>query len=149
VDGLELSDDLSRVYWAVLAEVIERAPLGTRDPSQLERAFRGSYHCCFAYHEGKLIGAARAISDGVSHSALYDVVVLPEYQGQGVGSRIVQFLLERLPDKNVMLVSVPDKAGFYERLGFRRLRTAYARLASPDAWQALGYFDGEPVSRRR
>ncbi|MDL1893438.1 GNAT family N-acetyltransferase, partial [Sphingobacteriales bacterium CHB3] len=66
--------------------MIERAPLGKRDPDFVEKTYRGSYVYCFVEDNGKLIGAGRAISDGVSNSAIYDVVVLPEYQGKGIGT---------------------------------------------------------------
>ena len=139
---LEVSTDVSRVDWNELALVIERAPLGKRDPGRTERSFRGSYLCCFVYDNEaspKLVGAGRALSDGETHSAIYDLVVLPEYQGRGIGKLILEFLLERLPKLNVMLVSVPSKLPFYEKHGFRRLTTGCVRLESETLWQERGY----------
>ena len=52
---------------------------GCRPPVRLEQAIRGSAIRCFVYLESRLIGAGRALSDGTVHAAVYDVVVLPEF----------------------------------------------------------------------
>jgi ribosomal protein S18 acetylase RimI-like enzyme len=148
--ALDISTDVDRVDWYELVDVIERAPLGKREAAVIERAFRGSYLCCFVYDTAagsKLVGAGRAISDGATHSAIFDLVVLPEYQGQGLGKLILEFLLERLPEHNVMLVSVPAKIPFYEKHGFQRLRTGMARVAYAAAWEERGHLAprGEPL----
>jgi hypothetical protein len=44
----------------------------------------------------------------------------------------------------VMLVSVHGREGFYQKLGFRRLRTAYMLQDNFEAWSSMGYFD-EPT----
>ena len=117
--------------WQAVALVMAAVGFERREPALLARLFAGSYAVGFAYDGDRLVGAARAISDGVRSSAVYDVVVLPEYQGQGVGRRIMEDLLARLPGRSVMLVSVPAQCAFYEKLGFRRLRTAMAKHKDP------------------
>jgi GNAT superfamily N-acetyltransferase len=141
LDNLVISSDCTGVDWYELRELIRRAPLGERDVETLKRAFTGSYLCAFAYAEGRLVGAARAISDGVTSSAIYDMVVDLDWQGKGVGKRIMLFLLERLPKSSVMLVSVPRHQEFYRRLGFKKLTTAYMRKESFDSWVQGGYFE--------
>lgn len=138
---LRYHSECSTVNWEELADVIERAPLGHRDPRTVEQAFRGSYVCCFAEEKGKLVGAGRAISDGTSNSAIFDVVVLPEYQGKGIGTAIMQYLLDRLPPRSVLLVSVPRHQEFYRRLGFRKLTTAYLRHEEIARWIRDGYVE--------
>jgi ribosomal protein S18 acetylase RimI-like enzyme len=135
--------DCTRVQWHVLANIIEQAGLGTRTPALVERAFRGSYTCCFAEEDGTLVGAGRAISDGVSNSAIFDVVVLPAKQGKGIGKAIMHSLLERLPQRSVLLVSVPSQRKFYEKLGFHKLKTAYLRHEDIERWVRDGYIDEE------
>lgn len=136
--------ELSRIHWYELATVIERAPLGKRDPDFVEKTYRGSYVYCFVEDNGKLIGAGRAISDGVSNSAIYDVVVLPEYQGKGIGKSIVQYLLDRLPRRSVLLVSAPKQEDFYRKLGFHKLKTAYLRHEEIERWISEGYIEEKP-----
>ncbi len=139
--SLTYHSDQSLIDWTELASVIERAPLGTRDPSIVQQSFTGSYARCFVEDNGQLVGAGRAISDGATNSAIFDVVVLPEYQGRGIGKAIMHYLLERLPERSVLLVSVPRQEPFYRKLGFHKLRTAYLRHKDIDRWVQDGYIE--------
>jgi aralkylamine N-acetyltransferase len=138
---LQLTSELNTVDWATLVGVFERAPLGTRDPTVLEQLFRNSQAQCFAYLDSQLIGAGRAISDRVSWTVIFDVVVEPEYQGKGCGRAIVESLVQQAGASNVLLHSVPGKEEFYGAMGFRRLRTAMGRFPNNERAAELGYLD--------
>src|SRR5262245_50620621 len=71
--------------------------LGGRVGEKIRRAFVNSSLVCFAYDDSRLIGASRAITDGEYHGLIYDVAVLPEYQGHGIGRRMVEELIARVP----------------------------------------------------
>ncbi|PCI27853.1 MAG: GNAT family N-acetyltransferase [SAR324 cluster bacterium] len=135
----QIVSDLKQINWVEACAVIERAPLGTRLPEQLKQAFFNSYAGCMIYHEGALIGMGRGISDGVRCSGIFDVVVLPEYQGKGVGKLIMQYLLSELPKGAVTLYAVPGKEVFYEKLGFRKLLTAMGILQGNYGIPGHGY----------
>lgn len=141
--AIRLTEDTVGVDWLAFCALFQRAGLGERKPAVAQAVFAGSYACCFAWDGELLIGAARAISDGVNSSVIYDVVVEPAYQGQGVGKALMRNLLGRLPKRSVMLVSVHGKEGFYRKLGFRKLRTAYMLQDDFSAWSNMGYFDEE------
>ena len=141
LSNLVISSDCAGVDWQALTDLIRRAPLGDRPVALTERVFTGSYLCVFAYSDGRLVGAARAISDGVTSSAIYDVVVDPDYQGRGIGKQVMLFMLERLPKTSVMLVSVARHQAFYRRLGFKKLTTAYMLKESFESWLRDGYFE--------
>lgn len=136
-----LSDDATSVDWERLAMVFECAPLGRRDPVVLRRVFENSGVCCFAWADGKIIGAGRAITDRVRYAVIFDMVVLPEYQGRGIGTRIMDFLIDRTEAPNVLLHAVPGKEAFYRRFGFRKMTTAMARFENPEAQQRWGYIE--------
>lgn len=140
-DQLIINSDCNAIDWQELRELIRRAPLGEREVELTKQVFTGSYLCAFAYLDGRLVGAARAISDGVVSSAIYDVVVDPDYQGRGIGTRVMQFMLDGLPKSSVMLVSVARYQPFYKQLGFKKLTTAYMRKESFEAWLRDGYFE--------
>jgi len=128
---IRLSEAIDAISWEELARVFELAPLGsTRDPKKLETAFRNSLLRVFAFHGSTLVGAGRALSDGVWRAAIYDVAVLPEYQGQGIGSSIIQYLIEAANVDVVMLYAAPGKEAFYEKFGFRKMTTAMAIMPS-------------------
>jgi len=117
--------------WPEVCRVLEKAPLGSRDPETLRKASEKSYAVCAAYCEEKLIGFGRALSDGHYQSAIYDMAVLPEYQKKGVGSAIMKALLAQLPRGNIILYGEPGVEAFYHKFGFWRLDRAMVKLHNP------------------
>ncbi|MEV6275981.1 GNAT family N-acetyltransferase [Nocardia sp. NPDC051832] len=76
-----------------------------------------------AWHEDRLIGFARAVTDGVLRAYLEDVIVAPGYRGQGLGSELVRRLLDELREIPVVsLFCGQDLVPFYEAAGFRPTR---------------------------
>ena len=130
---IHLSTDSADISWVELARIFELAPLGkNRDPEKLEMAFRNSQLKVFAFDGTKLVGAGRALSDGVWRAAIYDVAVLPEYQGKGIGSTIIRHLIDSANVEVIMLYAAPGKEEFYEQFGFRKMTTAMAITPSED-----------------
>lgn len=133
--------DRTNIDWNEATKLIETGFPVTLTADVVRAKFHGSQAVSFVVDGPRLVGLGRAISDGVTSSALYDVVVLPEYQGRGVGRLIMDDLLAQLPKNSVMLVSVPGKEGFYRKHGFRRLNTAMMRKADPTSWVDGGYLE--------
>lgn len=128
------------IDWIELCELIRLSPLGTRDTLRLKSATENSFVVCSAYASDKLVGFGRAISDGEYQSTIYDVVVLPEYQSKGVGRLIMDSLLERLPKQGTTLIYVaPGKQSFYEKQGFRHLKTGMGLFPNPEKSKENGY----------
>jgi ribosomal protein S18 acetylase RimI-like enzyme len=74
-----------------------------------------------AWDGERLIGFTRALSDGVHRAYVEDVVIDPEYRGQGIGERMVGKLLEELGDVHIVsLFCLPARVEFYRRNGFER-----------------------------
>lgn len=111
-----------------LEELFAAAKLGGRVGEKIRRAFVNSPLVCLAYEGARLIGASRAITDGEYHGLIYDVAVYPEYQGQGIGRRMMEELLERLPVWRVMLGADEAVQGFYRTFGFENYPDVMARL---------------------
>ena len=139
---ISLSTDIDRISWEELARLFELAPLGKkRDPKMLEKAFRNSLLKVFAFHGTKLVGAGRALSDGVWRAAIYDVAVLPEYQGRGIGSTIIRHLIDSANVEVIMLYAAPGKEEFYEQFGFRKMTTAMAITPSEEEARKRGLIE--------
>ena len=128
--NIVFTDNLKGVDWEEASTVFERAPLGRkkREPEQIRKAFEASYAVVIAFDSDKLIGGCRALCDGQFQAAVYDMVLLPEYQGKGIGKHMLDRLCNKLPVENIILYSVPGKEGFYSKCGFRKMRTAMAKL---------------------
>ena len=66
----------------------------------------------------------RALSDMASDAYIQDVAVLNEFQGRGIGKKIIQTLITELQKNGVDwigLIAQPGTSGFYENLGFQVL----------------------------
>lgn len=71
------------------------------------------------YHEGRLVGFSRTVSDGHVHSYLADVFVLEPHRGRGLGARLVRFTVEEGPHAATRWVlHTADAQSLYERVGF-------------------------------
>ena len=98
---------------------------GTRDESVVEKALANSLYCLGAFDGDKLIGFARIIGDETIFLYIQDVMVMPEYQGQKVGTGIMEKLIEKINGYKKVnngirtyLGASAGKEDFYKRFGF-------------------------------
>ena len=124
---LQWSDSLETINWQELSDLYKVAPLGNKKPSDLATVFSNSMFRCFVYENGRLIGAGRALADGVDVSYLADIAVHPDCQGRGIGKEIVARLRGLSQGhRKIILYAAPGKDRFYLNLGFKRMLTAMA-----------------------
>ena len=136
------TDTLDNVDWNELSELYRKAPLGDKSPERLKTVFGNSMFVCFVREQGRLVGACRAVADGVDMAYIADVALLPSHQGIGLGKGIVQRLMERSRGhKKIILYSVPGKEAFYQKLGFRKMCTAMAVFEDQDAAARRGFIE--------
>jgi ribosomal protein S18 acetylase RimI-like enzyme len=86
------------------------------------RILRGSAAVELAVDEasGAVVGFVTAISDGVSCAYIPHLEVLPEYQGRGIGTVLMERLIARLRHLYAIdLTCDPEVQPFYARLGMR------------------------------
>ena len=133
--GLKITTDCTGVDWQTVAESLKKVGMAYYEPEVHKRAFEASHTTVFIYAESKLIGFGRAISDGEYQGAIYDVAVLPEAQGKGIGKVIVQAITDRLPSCNLILYATPGMEGFYKNLGFGLMITGMAVFTTPQAME--------------
>ncbi len=116
-----------RIDWQALSHLYRIAPLGEKKAADLEVSFSNSRYMCFVFDGATLIGAGRALADGVDCAYICDLAVHPDHQGAGLGREMVTRLVELARGhRKIILYAVPGKEGFYRKLGFRRMRTAMA-----------------------
>jgi ribosomal protein S18 acetylase RimI-like enzyme len=72
-----------------------------------------------AWDNDRLIGAVRVLSDKVIRSAIYDLVVDPEYQSKGIGNELVKRCIEHFPTTEWLVQTENHISGFYEKIGFK------------------------------
>jgi ribosomal protein S18 acetylase RimI-like enzyme len=88
-----------------------------RSAAALRRAFEQSQHVVFARDGDRVVGMARMLSDGVSNAFVVDVWTMSSYRRQGIASRMMSHLLDRVPGQHVGL-QTDDMQDFYASLRF-------------------------------
>ncbi len=111
--------------------------------ADLARAIQNASFVITAWHDGLLVGLARCLSDDVAIVYLQDVLVRPEYQRRGVGTRLVQACLNRYKHVRMAVLLTdtdPVTSQFYQRLGFSGTGApgtaeldAFVRLTEPNS----------------
>lgn len=131
--------DCIDVDWRKISDTLKKVGMAHHEPDVHKRAFEASHTTVFIYHAEQLIGFGRAISDGAYQAAVYDCAVIPELQGKGIGSIIMNQIMSRLSHCNIILYASPGKEGFYETLGFRKLKTGMACFQKIDSMKEGGF----------
>lgn len=126
--AIRFQRDSHGIEWPELLRLFKIAGLAGREGDKVRRAFDNSTVVCLALEGSRLVGAARALSDLEYHATIYDVVVHPDCQRQGLGSRLMNELLAGLPVWRVLLVADDDVTPFYRRLGFEPFAGVLARV---------------------
>lgn len=115
---LQIKSNLETVRWVEVQNLLKEAGLFVPELEQIQKAFTHSYKICFLYEDETLIGCGRAISDGVYQAALYDIAILPKFQGRKLGKTIIEELHKHLNGMNIILYASPGKEKFYEKMGY-------------------------------
>ncbi len=91
------------------------------DKEKIHKALPHSWHSVSAYDKNRLVGFGRVLSDGILHAFIVELIVLPAYQGQGIGSYILNELTAKCQAggiQDIQLFCAKGKISFYERQGF-------------------------------
>ncbi|WP_136806061.1 GNAT family N-acetyltransferase [Desulfosediminicola flagellatus] len=131
--------DCTDIDWQTISETLKSVGMAYYEPEKHKKAFQASHTTVFVYDAKTLIGFGRAISDGAYQAAVYDCAVVKEYQGRGIGRIIVEKILEKIADCNVILYAAPGKEGFYEKQGFRKMKTGMALFNNSDSMKDRGF----------
>lgn len=123
---LDIEFSCSGVDWQIVQDTLKRTGMAYCEPDEHRRAFESSHTTVFVYCDRRLIGFGRAISDGVYQAAVYDLAVVPEFQGKGIGKTIMTHIFSRLHNCNIILYSSIGKEDFYRTLGMRKMKTGMA-----------------------
>lgn len=130
--NFQFKTDCDNISWEEVPRLLEKVGMAHVEADKHRISFEASYAVIFVFDQDKLIGLGRMISDGIRQSALYDIAVDPEYQGQKIGREIVQRLMATTPDCNFILYASPGKEDFYKKLNFRKMKTGMILFSNPD-----------------
>jgi GNAT superfamily N-acetyltransferase len=128
--SFELDDDPGRVdrdaVWTFLSQ---EAYWGRwRSRADLEHQLDSAWRVVGGYEtgSGRMAGFARAVSDGVAYAYLADVFVVTGARGQGLGTALVETMIDRGPGAGFRwCLHTSDAHGLYQKFGFTRPDQSY------------------------
>ena len=107
-------------------EVIESVGFKTYSKDQVEKALNNTMYMVKAIVDGKIAGIGRVVGDYSIVCCLSDICVKPEYQGKGIGLKIVTKLKEMIEDGvkedekiQIELTPTAGNEAFYQKAGFK------------------------------
>ncbi len=93
----------------------------TDAPEVLKSGFRKSLLTLAAYDGEQLLGLIRTVGDGETIVYIQDILVRPEYQRAGIGTALLQAVLERFKEVRQIVLATDHTQktiSFYESQGF-------------------------------
>lgn len=122
---IEFKDNISAEEFCKLRESVGFQKLTTE---QAERVLLNTSFIVNAICNGKSVGVIRVLTDMLTDAYITDVIVSPDFQGKGLGRKLLNKVvadLEKISENNVKLAcslyTNPGKETFYEKFGFQKL----------------------------
>jgi predicted GNAT family acetyltransferase len=108
------------VNWDKLTADLEADDFSNgRTPDELRRSFENSAVVVFARDGERIVGKARALSDGVCNAYVVDVWTHSDYRRRGIATRMMELLADELAGQHIYLFT-DDQEIFYRSLGYQR-----------------------------
>jgi len=96
--------------------------------ASIDKSLNNSNYCICAVENDRVIGMSRIVGDDSFIFFIADVIVLPEYQKQGIGTALMErtmaYLKENVQEYSyITLMCAKGMESFYEKFGFFRRPT--------------------------
>ena len=124
---IQFCDSPGKIDLQQLQELFQLTAFWARERTvkDLAIAIENSVPTISVWDRNRLIGFARATSDGVYRATIWDVVVHPDYQGLGIGQKLVETVLShpRINTVERVYLMTTYQQRFYKRIGFQENST--------------------------
>ena len=97
-------------------------------PEQFRRMMENTDRTVVAWDDSRIVGFARAVCDGISNGYISMVAVAAEQRSQGIGRRLVEFLIGDDPGITWVLRAGRGSKEFWEKMGFKGSEVAMERV---------------------
>ncbi len=124
-DGIEFKDTITAEEFCRLRESVGFQKL-TKE--QAKTVLSNTSFLVNAVCDGKSVGIVRVLTDMLTDAYITDVIVSPDFQGRGLGRKLLDQVVSQLKELSVNNVKLacslyanPGKETFYEKFGFQKL----------------------------
>lgn len=98
----------------------------TTDKVRITKMYENSSLVIAAWHEEKLIGVARSLTDFSYCCYLSDLAIHPDYQKHGIGKKLIDLTQEKIGEQCILLLlSVPTAMEYYPKIGFEKVENGF------------------------
>ena len=97
---------------------------------QFSRVMENTDRTVVAWDASRVVGFARALCDDVSNGYVSMVAVAAERRGEGIGRKLVEFLMGDDPGITWVLRAGSGSEEFWSKVGFKRSEVAMERVRS-------------------
>ena len=120
---MEYRIDDKRLTASVFLPFVNQVWPGDYDIEETQNALSKTTNIT-AYDGNRLVGCLRILSDGYFFGTITELLVLPDYQKKGIGSRLLQLAKENTPNM-LYFGAQPGMEAFYEKNGCQRSLQSY------------------------
>lgn len=121
-----LKTDCENIEWNQVLNLFRLVNWAERDLATVKKSFVNSTHKCFFMEGDLIIAFGRTVDDDSYYGWIVDVVVHPDYQGKGLGTKVVNYLKSAMEGfRFISLTAAPGKDAFYEKIGWKRQKSAF------------------------
>lgn len=121
--GLIIREGSEGLNWDKIKEMYEAVGwTSSKQPQwqdeKYEICFKNSAWVFTIWDKEKIVGMVRVVSDRVMTAMIQDLAVKEEYRGRGIGRKLVELCLQKLPHGNWWAHTTPENYDFYGKCGF-------------------------------
>ncbi|KAB8135768.1 GNAT family N-acetyltransferase [Gracilibacillus oryzae] len=135
-DGYTISNNQERMDTERIYEMLSQS-YWAKERSKEVIIQSMNHSICFAVLDGeKQVGFARLITDKIVFSWVCDLIIHPDYRGEGLGKWLVKCIMEH-PDNQVRMLGLVTKDAhtLYQKFGFANKEMMQCKIQKPASWQ--------------
>lgn len=95
--------------------------------------------------DGKVIATIMCWSHGTRFASIGMVIVSPDWQGKGIGRKLMEKVMTELGQRSIMLNATQSGHHLYERLGFAPIGTIHQHQGTVSKWRPMALPPGEQI----
>ena len=116
--NINYTTNVDNVDWQELVDDLEKDNFNNgRTSNELELSFCNSQAVAFAWSGSRVIGKARALSDGVCNAYVVDVWTQSKFRRKGIATTLMNLVEQQLDGQHIYLFT-HDAAEFYKSVGY-------------------------------